>query len=295
MKMKRLSVWIVVVLVAVVVAACAPRAATKLAQGVQREAAAAGQAPYGGPAGGDTASGTKQDENRMIVRTADLSLLVKDTENSAEEIKGIVTELGGYVVDIRLWRDGEQLRGTVTVRVPADSLDQALSRFKGLAVQVQRESGSSIDVTEEYSDLGAQLRNLEATEQELLELLRTVREKTGKAEDILAVHRELTSIRGQIEQLKGRMQYLERTSEMSSVTIELVPDILAQPIARPGWRPSQTIAGALRALLQTLRLVVDAVIWVVLYLLPLAVVVLIPVALLWFLWRRSKKSKPLKS
>jgi hypothetical protein len=231
----------------------------------------------------------------MIVRTADLSLLVKDTENSAEEIKGIVTELGGYVVDIRLWRDGEQLRGTVTVRVPADSLDQALSRFKGLAVRVQRESGSSVDVTEEYSDLGAQLRNLEATEQELLELLRTVREKTGKAEDILAVHRELTSIRGQIEQLKGRMLYLERTSEMSSVTIELVPDILAQPIAQPGWRPSETIAGALRALLQTSRLLVDAVIWIVLYLLPLAVLVLIPVAVLWFLWRRSKKSKAVKS
>lgn len=288
MKMKRLSIWSAIVLVALVIVACAPRAATEVTERGQAPAKSEIAPSYGGPAT-DADSEGEGTEERMIVRTAELSLLVNDTEQSAEQIKEIVNQIGGYVVDIRLWREGEQLRGTVTVRVPSTSLDQVLSQFKGLAVKVQRESGSSRDVTEEYTDLGAQLRNLEATEGELLELLRTVREKTGKAEDILAVHRELTSIRGQIEQLKGRMLYLERTSEMSSVTIELVPDILAQPIARPGWRPSETIAGALRALLQSLRLLVDAVIWVVLYLLPLAALVLAPVAVLWFLWRRRKK------
>ena len=136
------------------------------------------------------------------------------------------------------------------------------------------------------------MRNLEATEQELLELLGTVREKTGKAEDILAVHRELTQIRGQIEQLKGRMQYLERTAAMSAVTIELTPDVLAMPITIGSWRPSETISRALRALLQTLRVLVDAAIWIALYVLPVAVVVLIPFALLWSVWRRRKKGTP---
>jgi hypothetical protein len=230
-------------------------------------------------------------EDRMIVRTAALTLVVSDTEASVAHIKSIASALGGYVVDTSLWRDGGQLRGTVTVRVPAESLDDALSQFKGLAVKVERESGNSQDVTEEYSDLGAQLRNLEATEQELLELLKTVREKTGKAEDILAVHRELTQIRGQIEQLKGRMQYLERTSAMSSVTVELIPDVLAQPIGGTGWRPGEAVSGALRALLGTLRFLVESAIWVVLYILPVAVVMLLPVAGLWILWRRRKKAK----
>jgi hypothetical protein len=228
----------------------------------------------------------------MIVRTADISLVVKDAEDSVAQIKDIVGGLGGYVVAVGLWRDQEQLRGTITVRVPADSLDEALVKFKGLAVKVERESGGSQDVTEEYSDLGAQLRNLEATEQELRELLGTVRERTGKAEDILAVYRELTQIRGQIEQLKGRMQYLERTAAMSAVTIELIPDVLATPITVAGWRPSETISRALRALLQTLRLLVDAAIWVVLYVLPVVVVVLIPLGGLWLLWRRRKKATP---
>jgi len=129
----------------------------------------------------------------------------------------------------------------------------------------------------------------------LLELLTTVRERTGKAEDILAVHRELTNIRGQIEQLKGRMQYLERTSAMAAVTLELIPDVLARPIAGSGWRPSEAVAGAFRALVQTLRFIADAAIWIVLYVLPVAVVVLIPVAVVWWIWRRRRKGKPFGS
>ncbi len=135
------------------------------------------------------------------------------------------------------------------------------------------------------------MRNLEATEEELLELLATVRERTGKAEDILAVHRELTNIRGQIEQLKGRMQYLERTAAMSAITIELIPDVLAQPIAGTGWRPSVTVSSALRSLVGTLRLVADAALVIVFYVLPLVVILLIPVAIIWLVWRRWKQRK----
>ena len=178
------------------------------------------------------------------------------------------------------------------MRVPAESLDDALAEFKALAVRVETESSSSQDVTEEYTDLGARLRNLEATEQELLELLATVREKTGKAEDILAVYREVTSIRGQIEQLKGRMQYLETTSSMAAVTIELIPDVLARPIAVGGWQPSGTLANALRSLLKTVQFVADAAIWVVFYVLPVAAILVIPFVGIWLVWRRKRKGIP---
>ena len=290
MKLTRLQVLMVVLVLAALVVACSPRMSgtgvTPATAPTYSGAKSEGGYQY------TTDVDTAADEERMIVRSADITLVVKNTEDSVARIKGIVSELDGYVVDMRLWRDQDQLRGTVTVRVPAASLDQALNEFKALAVKVERESGSSQDVTEEYSDLGAQLRNLEATEQELLELLATVRERTGKAEDILAVHRELTQIRGQIEQLKGRMQYLERTAALSAVTIELTPDVLAAPITVGGWRPSETVSRALRSLVQTLRVLVDAAIWLVLYALPVAIVVLIPVAALWFLWRRRKKGTP---
>lgn len=291
MKLNRLQKWIVILVLSVLVVACAARP-SGTAVTPSTAPAYSGAKSEGGYAYTTEADTSSADTKRMIVRSSDIALVVKDTEDSVAKIKSIASELDGYVVDMRLWREQDQLRGTVTVRVPAESLDEALSRFKALAVKVERESGSSQDVTEEYSDLGAQLRNLEATEQELLELLATVRERTGKAEDILAVHRELTQIRGQIEQLKGRMQYLERTAALSAVTIELTPDVLAAPITVGGWRPSETVSRALRALLQTLRSLVDAAIWLALYVLPVAIVVLIPVAALWLLLRRRKKGTP---
>ncbi len=279
-------------LLALIVVACAPPAATRSGQDidVERPPVAPVVADYGTSASG--ADETKGSQDRMIVRTANVSLVVANTEDSVARIKSIVGTLGGYVVDTRLWRDEGQLRGSVTVRVPSESLDDALDQFKALAVKVERESSNSQDVTEEYTDVGARLRNLEATEQELLELLGTVRERTGKAEDILAVHRELTNIRGQIEQLKGRMQYLERTASMAAVTLELIPDVLAQPIAGTGWRPSETVAAALRSLLRTLRFLADAGIVLVLYVLPLVILLLIPVAIVWSVWRRRRNRKP---
>ena len=291
MKLQRYRLVLIVALVAILVAACAPKmmGATTVSDA---PTAAGGAKGYGYDSAGNSQTVTESGEERMIVRTADIAIVVQDAEKTVERIRGIVDGLGGYVVGLQLWRDQEQLRGTITVRVPAEALDETLSQFKGLAVKVERENGSSQDVTEEYSDLGSQLRNLEATEKELLELLATVRERTGKAEDILAVYRELTQIRGQIEGLKGRMQYLERTAAMSSVTVELIPDVLARPITVAGWRPSETVSRALRALVQTLRGLVDAGIWVALYIAPVVVAVLIPFAVLWYLWRRRKKGSP---
>jgi hypothetical protein len=273
------------------VAACASKPAQVLTRGAEGVSAPAqpqtATGPYAGNTAADTASSNGESE-RMIVRTAQLSLVVKDAEVSLEQVKDIVKTLNGYVVDTRMWRQEEQMRGTVTVRVPSEALDEALAKFKDLAVKVESESGGAQDVTEQYSDLGSQLRNLEATETELLELLKTVREKTGKAEDILAVYRELTSIRGQIEQIKGHMQYLERTSAMAAVTIELIPDVLSKPVSGGGWRPAETLTGALRALLSALQFLAKAVIWIVIFVLPVLIVVLIPFSLIWFIWRRRK-------
>jgi hypothetical protein len=250
-----------VLLCVLLVMACASPVATRPAEDIdlERPPVAPGVGDYGATASGvDEAQGSP---DRMIVRTASVSLVVTNTEDSVARIKSIVGTLGGYVVDTRLWRDEGQLRGSVTVRVPSESLDDALDQFKTLAVKVERESGSSQDVTEEYTDVGARLRNLEATEQELLEL-------------------------------KGRMQYLERTAAMAAVTLELIPDVLAQPIDGTGWRPSATVAAALRSLLRTLRFLADAVIVLALYVLPLVILLLIPVAIVWSVWRRWRHRKP---
>ena len=231
---------------------------------------------------------------RMIIRTGNLSLVVADTEQAVAGIEAIVASLKGYVVDSRSWRTGEQTRANMTIRVPAGSFEAARDLIKELATVVNQDAASGEDVTEEYADLDAQLRNLEAAEEELRELLTQVRERTGKAEDILAVYRELTNIRGQIERIKGRTQYLERMTALATIYVDLEPDIVDKPVTQTGWRPGATLASALGQLVSSLQWLADALIWIVLYVLPIGILVLLPLAVLLFLvsrWRRSRARK----
>ena len=230
-------------------------------------------------------------EERMIIWTGDVSLIVKDAEDSLEKVEAIAKDLGGYVVNSSSWYQDDQLRARLTIRVPSGEFDAAMARLKHLAIKVENRNVSTQDVTEEYTDLNARLRNLEATETELFELLTEVRERTGKAEDVLAVHRELSYIREQIEQIKGRMQYLEKMTAMATINVELIPDVLARPIVVAGWRPSGTVANAFDALVKTFQRIVDAAIWLTIAVLPILVVIAIPFFILVLIWRRWKRSR----
>jgi len=236
-------------------------------------------------------SGLEPMEERMIIWTGDVSLIVKDAEDSLDKVEALAKDLGGYVVNSSSWYQDDQLRARLTIRVPSGEFDAAMERLKDLAIKVENRNVSTQDVTEEYTDLNARLRNLEATETELFELLTEVRERTGKAEDILAVHRELSYIREQIEQIKGRMQYLEKMTAMATINIELIPDELAKPIVVAGWQPSGTAASALRSLVATFQRIVDAAIWIIIYVLPTLVVIAIPFVIIWMIWRRYRRGR----
>ena len=174
--------------------------------------AASGSPAYAADGGGE--SGITE---RMIVRTGNLALVVEDVSYTVKEITRFTENYEGYVVSSNSWREGERLVGNITVRVPAERFAGAMRVFRDLAVEVMSDSTSSRDVTEEYVDLSAKLKNLEASEAQLLKLM----EKAEKVEDILDIQRELSRTRGEIEQTKGRMQYLERTSDTSLIEIRL--------------------------------------------------------------------------
>jgi len=157
------------------------------------------------------------DEERMIVRTGDVALVVEDVPIAIAQITGMADGFGGYVVSSRVWKERETLVGSIAIRVPAEYFDASMESLRGLAVAVISESTHSKDVTEEYVDLDAKLHNLEATEEQLL----TIMEKAETVEDILDVQRELSRTRGEIEQTKARMQYLERTSATSLIEVRL--------------------------------------------------------------------------
>lgn len=232
---------------------------------------------------GSVANGLAQaDTPRMVVYTGSMSLQVNDTADTINKITDLLKSVNGYISSKSLVAFGkDQLRGTIVVRIPAAALDTTLAQIKAFGVKVLKEDASSNDVTEEYVDLDARRKNLESYETELQQLLDTVRERTGKAEDILAVYNQLTEVRGEIDQIVGRQKYLENTSTLATYTIEFVP--VEEPVVvqgKPGWDPGRTVGEALDRLVGTLQNLGDIAIVLAIDVIPVLAIVLLPLALL---------------
>ena len=183
-------------------------------------------------------------EERMIVRNGDMSLVVEDVTSARDRIAQLAVRLGGWVVSSRISGEEEELRGWISIRVPDETFDQAFAELRGLAVRVTSESTSTEDITEEYIDLQSRLTNAKATESQYLALL----EKAEDVDDILRIYEALSRQRYEIEQIKGRIQYLERISAMSLISIELRPAVTVAPLVRPGWSANEVFKSAVRGL-----------------------------------------------
>jgi len=228
-------------------------------------------------------------QTRMIIRDAKMSLVVRDAVDVLQKVTVLVDAKGGYVAESRQWKEGEQIRASATLRIPATQLMPVLAAVRGLAIRVESENVTAQDVSQEYSDLRAQIKNLQATETELRELLKTIRERTQKASEIMEIYTEITKVRGEIDRIQGRIQYLSQMTSLSTVTLELIPDVLAAPVVEPGWQPVATVKNASRSLLNSLKGVVDLLIWVVLYILPLGLIFAVFTLIVRAAWRRLRK------
>ncbi len=247
--------------------------------------------------GGEGDQAQAQADVRMIVYTGSVSLQVNDTAETITKITDILNGVKGYIANKSLVAYGkDKLRGTINVRIPAAALDTTLGQIKALAVKVLKESSDSNDVTAEYVDLEARRKNLEAYEVELQKLLETVRERTGKAEDILAVYNQLTEVRGQIEQIKGRQNYLQNTSTLATYTIELVP--VEEPVVegKPGWDPGKIFTESLDDLVVALQGLVGFAIRLLVVVLPLLLIIVLPiVVIIWLVRTFIKRRTPKKA
>jgi len=276
--MKRsLSIGVSVGMLILVVSGCAPMGAAPSFEPVRAPISleagedASAPAPPGGQAG--LASSYSLTTERMVIRTANLDLIVPDTEQALERIQSLAEELGGYVVSLNTYQYEQGVQGSVTIRIPAESLDTALERVKELATTVRLESISGQDVTEEYVDLESRLRNLEAVEAQLLEFL----DEAEDTEATLAVYEQLSATQEEIEIVTGRMQYLEDQAALSTITVNLTPDALAEPLEIGGWNLPGTVRGAIEALLGILEFFVKALIVFFITVLPALVLFAAPI------------------
>jgi RNA polymerase-interacting CarD/CdnL/TRCF family regulator len=232
-------------------------------------------------------------EQRVIIYSGSIALVVKDAGQAASDIATLAVRQGGYVSGANLYMQNDVKRGTMTIRIPAEKYEETVAALRELGVRVEKETTSTDDVTQEYTDLQARKTNLEHTEQALQKLL-DERLKVGRTQDILEVYREMSNVRGEIEQIEGRLRYLSNLAALSTISVELIPGVLYQPVAVAGWEPQGIAKQALQALIGTLQVLATVLIYVGILVIPILIVILIPIVVLvllirWLIRRRRAK------
>jgi len=156
------------------------------------------------------------DLQRKIIYEAEVSLVVTDFSSAETEMPRLVKEHGGYLADVSIDRTvGERRSGRWQARIPVDRFEPFLAAVSSLGVPESR-SQTAQDVTEEYIDLGTRIANKKRLEERILELLK---DSEGKIKDVIEVERELARVRGEIEQMEGRLRYLTNRIDLTTVTI----------------------------------------------------------------------------
>ena len=259
--------------------------------GAAAPAVPAPMSPSAGKPVDSASSASPVDAVRLIVRNAELTLVVKDTLVQLEAISRISSAYNGYITSSSTQGSGENVSGNVVLRVEGSKLDAALADIRKLAVEVRAESVRGDDVTAEYVDLDSRVRNLQAAEEQLQVILK----QATKTEDVMAVFNQLTQVRGQIEEAKGRMKFLSGSAALATITLTLIPDASAKPIELPGWRPTGVAKQAFEALLGALQGVANVAIWLIVFVLPLLLAILIPIGILIMIMRRVRRARLPKS
>lgn len=207
---------------------------------------------------------------RLVIKTGSMSLLVADVRKTVANIIKFTEDEGGFVLSSDVHRatpESKRLVGRMTIKVPAEKFSRVFKRLKDFGLKVTSENISGQDVTTEYTDLASRLRNLEAAEAQLLELMK----KAGKVSEILEVQRELVRTREQIETTRGRIEFLEKNAKMATITIHLSTEEEKLPIVEEGWRPKKVAKRALRSLVRFWQKVGNIVIWSAIFFSPFVV------------------------
>lgn len=288
-------------LIPLFLAACAPAAAPERSEADSGsvEPGVAEEAPMEAPAA-DMATGYEEAQTtaaeRIVIKNGRLEIIVEKPEESLERISKLAEEFGGYVVNANLYQsyleNGQEVpRASITIRVLAEKMDEAIARIEAESDRLpESKTIDSQDVTSEYTDLESRLRNLEAAEAQLVEIL----ENANRTEDVLAVYNQLTQVREQIEVIKGQMKYYEESARLSSIRVELIANQAVQPITSGGWEPVGVIKDAIQALINGLQVVFDIAAYLILTVLPILLIIVLPIYLIVrgvIAWRRRRKNK----
>jgi hypothetical protein len=258
--------------------------------------AAAGEAPA--PAAEQPANAQSQPAaNRLVVENADLSIVVADVNARVKQIENMAKAMGGFLVSENVFQtvmdDGEPVpQAAITVRVPHEKLDDALTQIKNGTVDVKNETRNGTDVTDQYVDLQSRLKAKQAAEAQLLSIM----QDATKTQDVLDVYAQLAQVQSDIEVLQGQIKYYEQSAALSAISVTIIAEATVKPIKVAGWVPAGVARDALQSLIFFWQDFVDFLIRFFLYILPVLLTIGVPLYLFFLLvrwiFRRIRKPRP---
>jgi hypothetical protein len=223
----------------------------------------------------------------LIARSASLSITAKDFGTIEAVVKGIAERHKGYIAELNTTAPQDAARTlSATLKIPAPQLDAAIVELKQLG-RVEQEQQAGAEVTKQYTDLAARLKNSHATEERLLAVLR---DHTGKVKDILEAEREIARVRGEIEEMDADQRALQKRIDFATVQLSVKEDYKASLQVAPPSTPTRLHNAAVEGFRGVADGAIDLILWLLEFgpsLLLWGAVLFFPARWAWKRWRRA--------
>jgi hypothetical protein len=244
-------------------------------------------------AGPAVASGTAPQpgtiDARLIARTGEVDLQVRDVQGTFEKVGLVAAREGGYVSGSNnnaMVETSGAYSATVTLRVPAANFQATIDALTVLPHTAMSEQSTSSDITDSYHDLQAQLQALEATRGQLMALM----SHAHSVHDALSVLGQLTGVNTNIDTVQSQIMSSANSVMLSTINVNLTQkprqQIVVAPVRKPKqWQPGRDLSAALTNLLHAGEAAISLAIYAAVYL-------AVPALVLGILWATRRRRLP---
>ncbi|MCD1294473.1 DUF4349 domain-containing protein [Methanocella sp. CWC-04] len=220
--------------------------------------------------------------DRKVIMTATVHIETDKYDNAVNRVREITSGYGGYIESSSTYlSDNGKHTTTITMKVPQSAFEPALAQVKTLG-KVQYEQSSGQDVTKQFIDLNARLKNLKLEEEKLNEIMN----RAMTVDDVLQVSKELSRVRYEIERTTAELNYLSARIDFSTITVKIMEP---EPVVSYDWGIDDAFREAARAFVSML----GALVVLTGYLIPIILYIAIGLAILYLLlkisWQVYKK------
>ncbi len=220
------------------------------------------------------------EEGSKVQKTGTVTMLVRNIDDTVDSMESVNSKYSGQVTNIYDYGRGNERFVQITVKVPVENFETYYEELRGLDGEVTYANIGTNDLTEQYIDITSRLENLKQVEAQLVEILKNA----SSVQDILAVQKELNTVRGDIESYEAQKRYFDSQTDYAYISITFSIDKEGLNISDEPWKPLGEFRAALNALVSVLRGLVNAGIWLLVF----SPVVLIPVGIVIFVTKKKQ-------